>query len=119
MLSVIARRFARRDRTRRYPDAPATPPTAFRGMPELLVERCRGHAACAEACPSGALRVAHLANGWLWELDCATCLACGLCAEACPEQALASSPVFELAARSRDALRVRFAMSAGQSEVEG
>jgi formate hydrogenlyase subunit 6/NADH:ubiquinone oxidoreductase subunit I len=116
MFSLFTRRFAQRGPLRRYPAEPNPPAPAFRGMPELLTERCRGHAACAAACPGSALVVERTASGWVWALDRASCLACGLCADACPERAIATSPAFELAARSREALRVRVAVAASQAE---
>jgi formate hydrogenlyase subunit 6/NADH:ubiquinone oxidoreductase subunit I len=88
----------------------------FRGMPILAAERCRGHAACADACPSGALHVEQHTGRWTWALDRAVCIACGLCIEACPEQALTASAEFELAARERSALRIDVSPAAAGQE---
>ena len=107
MRTIFLDRLLRRERVARYPAADDRPPTAFRGQPELLAERCRGHAACAAACPSGALQVERLAAGWDWQLDRARCVSCGLCVEACPEQAVVASGEFELAARDRPSLLSR------------
>jgi Ni,Fe-hydrogenase III small subunit/formate hydrogenlyase subunit 6/NADH:ubiquinone oxidoreductase subunit I len=83
----------------------AVPPPLFRGMPELDPARCRGHAACAAVCPSGAIAVPDRgAEGWSWRLDRARCVGCGACVEACPTGALASGPEFLLAARRREDL---------------
>jgi formate hydrogenlyase subunit 6/NADH:ubiquinone oxidoreductase subunit I len=117
MLAIWRRRANDFDSGSRYPDDPSSPPPMFRGMPDLLVERCRGHAACAEACPSQALRVATQLSGWVWELDRASCVACGKCAEACPERAIVISRAFELAARTREALQVRVTFHRSVSEV--
>jgi formate hydrogenlyase subunit 6/NADH:ubiquinone oxidoreductase subunit I len=114
MLTAFRRIFSSDRPRRRYPDDPGTPPAAFRGMPRLISERCRGHASCAEVCPSQALEVERVPDGWIWNHDRASCIACGLCIEACPEQALESSPAFELAARDRADLHVRVALSAGR-----
>jgi ech hydrogenase subunit F len=108
MLGLLLHRLFRNHQPARYPVADATPPAAFRGLPELDVKRCRGHAACAAACPSNALLVDTTASGWVWQLDRARCLACGLCLEACPEQALTNSADFELAVRGRGALLQRW-----------
>jgi formate hydrogenlyase subunit 6/NADH:ubiquinone oxidoreductase subunit I len=113
MRAVFKRRLTARSLGPRYPNDPSTVPTAFRGMPAVIADRCRGHAECAAVCPSDAIRVGRQADGWTWELDRARCVACGLCAEACPEQAIAISPEFELAARTRAGLRtwMAFALS--------
>jgi formate hydrogenlyase subunit 6/NADH:ubiquinone oxidoreductase subunit I len=112
MLAIFKRRLTARPFGPRYPAEPATVPPGFRGMPELIAERCRGHASCAAVCPSGAIQVERWTGGWTWELDRARCLACGLCAEACPARAITISPDFELAARTRAALRTRVVLSA-------
>ena len=117
MLSIFRRRFAQRGSAARYPEDPGTPAPTFRGMPALLADRCRGHAACAAVCPSRALEVERTVTGWIWELDRARCVACGLCAEACPEQAIVSSPAFELASRTRAALRLQVAIDARPAEA--
>jgi formate hydrogenlyase subunit 6/NADH:ubiquinone oxidoreductase subunit I len=118
MLTVFRRLFSK-DRTQlRYPDDPGTVPPLFRGMPRLLSERCQGHASCADVCPSQALQVDRRPGGWDWQLDRASCIACGLCIEACPEQALVSSTEFELAARDRADLQIRVSFGSTR-EVEG
>jgi Ni,Fe-hydrogenase III small subunit/NAD-dependent dihydropyrimidine dehydrogenase PreA subunit len=76
-------------------------------MPRLLDDHCQGDAACAAICPAHAIAVDRLpADGWRWTLDRAACLGCGRCIEVCPNGALEAESLFELAARSRDALRV-------------
>src|SRR5258708_2868472 len=77
------------------------PPPAFRGMPLLVDDACRGDGACAVVCPTAAITVAYAPGGWTWRLDRAACVACGLCMEACPHVALDVSPEFELASRTR------------------
>src|SRR5439155_8565127 len=56
-------------------------------------------------CPSDAIEVERRGEReWTWRLDLARCVGCGACAEACPTGAIAISPEFELAARSREDL---------------
>ena len=101
MFSILRRRLATGIATSHYPAVPEVPPPAFRGMPELVDAACRGDGACADVCPTAAIRVAEAQNGWTWRLDRAACIGCGLCMEACPHAALAVSPEFELASRTR------------------
>ncbi len=87
--------------TGRYPAVVEPPPPALRGMPELRPAQCLGTGSCAAVCPTGAIRVTHVPEGWTWRLDLANCTGCGLCVEACPETAIVVSPHYELAARNR------------------
>lgn len=119
MLSIWRRRANDLGPRSRYPDDPGVAPPTFRGMPKLVDERCQGHAACAAACPSQALRVEPRPAGWVWELDRASCIACGLCVEVCPEQAITISTEFELAARTRRSLRERVTFECSGAEVMG
>jgi len=106
MLSIFRRSLATGTVTTRYPQEPEHPPPAFRSQPALLAERCTGSAACAAACPTGAVAVAPTTEGWRWSLDRARCAGCGLCVEACPTAALVHESEFELAARQRGDLTV-------------
>ena len=100
--------------------------TRVRGMPVLVVDagvaRCIGCGLCAEICPPVCIRVlpplpeassAHLAGEGeaavhgppaLFEIDMARCFSCGLCEEVCPADALAMSPLVEIAASERNDL---------------
>lgn len=53
-------------------------------------EACHGCAACAEACPDAAIRMA--ASGQA-VIDQALCLGCGTCARVCPSRAILNGPV--------------------------
>ena len=88
--------------TSRYPAVPPELPPAARGLPELDTARCDSTAACVEACPTGALR---LADG-AWSLDAGACVFCGACARACPRGAIRLGTGVELAARDREDLVV-------------
>jgi formate hydrogenlyase subunit 6 len=107
MFSLLRRRLRTGIATPRYPAVAEPPPQAFRGMPALVDANCRGDGACANVCPTAAIRVTPIAgrvprpDGWTWRLDRAACTACGLCIEACPHAALVVSPAFELAVRTR------------------
>ena len=107
MLNIFRQRLASGRATNGYPTVVEEPPSTWRGMPRLRGESCQGEAACTDVCPTDAITVASAPSGdWIWTLDRAACLGCGLCIEACPHQALEAETIFELATRSRAALRV-------------
>jgi formate hydrogenlyase subunit 6/NADH:ubiquinone oxidoreductase subunit I len=98
---ILRRRLSIERVTSHYPATDELPPPAFRGMPELRPSACQGGADCAAVCPTAALRVHHAGKDWTWQLDLASCIACGLCMEACPEDAITMLPTYELASRTR------------------
>jgi formate hydrogenlyase subunit 6/NADH:ubiquinone oxidoreductase subunit I len=101
MFSILRRRIATGFVTQRNSVPAPPPPAAFRGMPAVLDAACLGDSTCAGVCPTTAIDVARTETGWTWRLDRAACIGCGLCIEACPHAALAVSPEFELASRTR------------------
>ena len=102
----ILERFLRplraRPATRPYPlDRPVLAP-ALRGLPTLNPARCDSSAACVSACPTGAITL----GPGSWTVDAGGCVFCGACESACPREAIRLGQQFELAARSRDGLRI-------------
>ncbi len=89
-------------RTRRYPDVGPVLAAAMRGFPEVDPTRCDADAACARACPTGAIVVL---PGEV-TIDAGRCIFCGACATACPKEAIVLGDRFELASRTRDGLRI-------------
>jgi Ni,Fe-hydrogenase III small subunit/NAD-dependent dihydropyrimidine dehydrogenase PreA subunit len=88
-------------RTVPYPASEPEMPERFRGLPVLDSTRCPdGCRACANACPTGAIRAAQPGL----ELDLGRCLFCTDCVQACPEGAIAHSTDHRLGARSREQL---------------
>lgn len=82
-----------------YPQRLPVLPQRFRGLPSLDASRCQqGCQACAEACPTDAIKVAP------WQLDMGRCLFCGQCQDACPPQALTFTHEFRLATRQLEDL---------------
>jgi len=89
--------------TTRYPAEPSVPPDRFRGAPVL---RAGSHLPPSAVCPTGALSERFDAGGRHVALDLARCVFCGRCAEDPWAGAVTMGRDFELAARSRDDLRI-------------
>jgi Ni,Fe-hydrogenase III small subunit/NAD-dependent dihydropyrimidine dehydrogenase PreA subunit len=83
--------------------APPALPARFRGRPEIDPGACPdGCAACAEACPTGAIALGEEGP----RLDLGRCVFCAGCLEACPEGAIRYTRDHRLAARRREDLVV-------------
>ncbi len=87
--------------TRPYPQERAEPYDAFLGLPVVDAAACDRCSRCVAACPVQA--IALVEDGV--EISTARCIFCGDCAEVCPT-AIHIGKGFELAARSKDDLRV-------------
>ncbi len=104
MIKLLRARIHQGHRTLPYPDGPPPElPARFRGHPVLTADRCAdGCAACAAACPTGAVALEPALA-----VDLGKCLFCAECATACPTGALTYGRDHRLAAGSRDDLVVR------------
>jgi hydrogenase-4 component H len=102
LLDRFLRPLRARPLTRRYPDESAVLAPALRGLPEVEASRCDSSAACVAVCPTGAIEL----EAATWVVDAGRCVFCGACEAACPRDAIRLGPRFELAARSRGALRI-------------
>ncbi|MBK5292256.1 MAG: NADH-quinone oxidoreductase subunit NuoB [Acidobacteriia bacterium] len=89
--------------TVRYPAAQSVPPDRFRGSPVL---RAGSHLPPPSVCPAGAISEHFDAAGRRAGLDLARCIFCGRCAEDPWADAVSMGRDFELAAHSRDDLRI-------------
>lgn len=98
MIDLLRARLRQKYRTIRYPDGPPPAlPGRFRGLPVFGSEPCAdGCAQCADACPTGAIRLAPELG-----IDLGKCLFCGQCADECPTEKLAYGSDHRLAARTR------------------
>ena len=72
-----------------------------RYRPELCTEECR---ACADVCPTDAIRIPSDARKHVLDVDYGRCIVCQLCTEACPTGAMASSSDWAFGACDRQDL---------------
>jgi Ni,Fe-hydrogenase III small subunit/Pyruvate/2-oxoacid:ferredoxin oxidoreductase delta subunit len=102
MLRATLARLHQGHRTMAYPDGPPPAlPDRFRGRPVIDASRCpESCAACAEACPTGAITIVDGAP----RIDLGRCLFCTDCVEACPEAAIAFTSDYRLAVVRREDL---------------
>lgn len=109
MLKAFVERLRQGRRTIPMPAAGPVLPASFRGRPVLDPSRCvEGCRACAENCPTGAIRVAAPevpgSGSTRISLDLGRCLFCNECVEGCPGGAIRFGKDYRMAARAREDL---------------
>ncbi len=122
LVPELFRNLARRPVTRFYPFEKTVVPEGFRGTPRFKSENCSGCRVCMRDCPSEAIQIEvetlpapPAAEGqppprapkkvtMILYLD--RCVHCARCAESCPRHAIFMDTEFEMAAFSRDALKI-------------
>jgi Ni,Fe-hydrogenase III small subunit/ferredoxin len=104
VIDILKFRLGYGRQTVAYPDGPPRFPARFRGRPAVDPARCGdGCAACADACPTEAIRDPGKPS---MAIDLGRCLFCPDCTAACPDGAIRFTADHRLASRSREALVV-------------
>lgn len=102
MWKIVKTRFQQGYRTSDFPNGPSGLPERFRGRPAVSSAPCaEGCAACAESCPTRAIRIDGAGKV---RLDLGKCLFCTECVTACPEGVISYTTDHRLAARTREDL---------------
>ena len=101
MFKILLARLQQKHRTLRYPDGPPPPlPDRFRGRPVIDATLCPADCrACADACPTGAIRAEKP-----MAVDLGKCLFCTDCQAACPQKAITYGADYRLSVRKREDL---------------
>ena len=104
MIAILRARLDLGKQTVAYPDGPARFPERFRGRPVLDSSRCSdGCTACADVCPTDAIREA---GHEIMSLDLGRCVFCTECTTACAPGAIRFTRDYRLSMRTRDGLVV-------------
>ena len=104
MIDILRFRLGYGRQTVAWPDGPPRFPGRFRGRPVVDPSRCAGGcAACADACPTEAIRDPGQVS---MAIDLWRCLFCPEFTAACPDGAIRFGADHRLASRSREALVV-------------
>jgi Ni,Fe-hydrogenase III small subunit/ferredoxin len=103
-LDVLRFRARYGGQTVAWPDGPVRLPERYRGLPVLQPALCAaGCAACADACPTGAILDAGKPG---MRVDLGRCVFCPACEEACPSGAIRLGKDYRLSSATRDGLVV-------------
>ncbi len=89
-----------------YPNKPIRS-SFVTGVPEFDYDKCKRCMKCSESCPTGAIVLVDNDEQKMKSpaVNVDECIFCRFCEEACPEGAVCLSNRFELAQKSREALR--------------
>ncbi len=100
--------------TLQYPEEQRVHPPRYRGEPRLKVDsqdrlKCVACYLCQTACPAQCIHIVAEPSPWsdrdkmpkIFNLDMLRCIYCGYCEEACPCDAIALSPVYNIASFTR------------------
>ncbi|MBU6451202.1 MAG: NADH-quinone oxidoreductase subunit NuoB [Cyanobacteria bacterium REEB67] len=81
-----------------FPDLPE----GVRGMPKLTDKPCQsGCSACADVCPTDAIRLFKFDDLGGVTLDLGACINCGLCVDVCPSGTIVNNPSTRVAVKNR------------------
>lgn len=98
MIGPLIARLRQGHRTIRYPKETPELPERFRGLHQIVPERCTAECnVCAASCPVNAIAK----DSGQAAVDLGKCLFCGQCAAQCPEHAIEHTREHRMAARTR------------------
>ncbi len=110
MLKIVRRFISEGVLTNDFPLLVADPPDGFLGKPVIDFQRCTACDTCAQACPTGAIRIQRDgAQGdstnteKIVSINYGDCIFCGECAAACPD-AISMTKEFQLATTKKEHL---------------
>ncbi len=111
MFKILEKTFRAGTVTTAYPRSAAALPGNSRGAPEFELAKWHDARTAAEVCPAGAISIADSQGSRLVQVDFGKCNFCGECAAT--DAAVKTTPEFELAATSREALVItaRYALN--------
>lgn len=98
--------------TLQYPDQKDKMTDRYRGLVDLIPEKCIACYQCVKICPTGCLALTHrqtLENKKVlvtFDYDMERCCFCGLCEQACPTAAMFMNKIYEISTTSRDKLHI-------------
>ena len=93
-----------------YPAGDGNEFPALRGRIVFDPAKCIGCGACMRDCPTAAIEIEKLPEKkFAAIISNDKCIYCAQCVDSCPKDALQYTPEFELAALTKDAMRIRTA----------
>ena len=111
-LAVTIKNFFRKKITEKYPDTMPELPERYHGSFDFTAEKCTICGICVRVCPNQVITIGSRRDEnnkrylVLYEMDIEYCMYCGYCVEGCPTAAIVFNKDFELAAFSRDAVKL-------------
>jgi len=104
MFDIIIKTLKTGTVTTKYPKIPDIAPSGFRGMPELLPDKCTFCGECTKVCPPGVICLTEKGQEETLTLSICGCIFCGMCEETCPVGAIRLTQEYELASKKKDEL---------------
>ncbi len=104
MLEILKKTFKTGCQTTKYPDVPEAAPAGFRGMPQLLSDKCMFCGECVKVCPPGVIMITEKGDEKTLALSYCGCIFCGRCEEACQFDAVKLTQEYELASLEKEEL---------------
>lgn len=104
----LLKNAGRRPATRFYPYQKPPPVEGLRGRVTWQIDRCIGCGLCPRACPADAIELSGKGRAATITYHLDRCVFCGECVDICPTATITTTTEYELAARSRDGMRIEF-----------